>query len=870
MSLKGVKDIFLSKNCIGQLRYDRLGRLCLSQNGIQKPYLYSYTKYDALSRIIEVGQLNTVSTKVAPGTFVKVDATLQNFIRHWHHGQVTHTFYDTVQYSSIPITQTNLRKRVASITFEDVDDSNVSTYDNAIHYSYDIEGNVATLLNDNTHNTIVKQRYKRIDYYYDLQSGKVNELIYQHDSADQFMQIYEYDADNRITDVLTSRDSAYFEHDAGYEYYDHGPLAREVLGQRQVQGVDYAYTLNGWIKGINSSILNPSYDMGLDGNVHNAATASIGRDAVGLTLEYFTGDYRAIGTSKFEAYGLPDTGLYNGNIAGVTYSIKPLNPKTIGYKYTYDQLDRLNDMVAFTAIDTVNDKWNSPSSILDFQEKVVYDENGNIFKYLRHGNTIGTGTSLAMDSLNYHYKKGKNQLTNVRDGVPAANYPNDIDDEPSPRNYQYNTIGELAKDSAGQLDTIIWTVYGKIKKITMPDKANSSAIDSLVFEYDGLGNRIEKRHYWEILNVALGAYVHLADTTLYDRDVQGNILSIRDRNKDTVRMSEWDLYGAKRIGSLDTAMRLYPKVPVNIGGTIDSTTVAYLENQKQYELDNHLGNVLVTISDRKLWIDTTGTPNIANYYVPNIVSANDYYPFGMLEPGRSYQLASDSSYRFAFNGKEKLNEAYGPGNAYDYGMRMYDPRVGRFMSTDPLFKKYPGLTPYQFASLNPIANIDLDGLEGTGSTGSSTPTNTPNPPPQPPLNSWGPGSSDNTEKVKIPELPKPEPQQTDKTKSSSPQPNPQLKKTETEIKKADEGIQRQEKKIVDAKETKKAEMTYMQPDAGDPHQGIDFARTISLLKEDKKIGQARDSIDYFSHKKDSLKKVEQKQIVNQAKDLLNK
>ncbi len=47
--------------------YDRLGRLALSQNAIQKPYLYTYKKYDAIGRIIEVGQLNTGTTKNCHG-----------------------------------------------------------------------------------------------------------------------------------------------------------------------------------------------------------------------------------------------------------------------------------------------------------------------------------------------------------------------------------------------------------------------------------------------------------------------------------------------------------------------------------------------------------------------------------------------------------------------------------------------------------------------------------------------------------------------------------------------------------------------------------------------------------------------------------
>ena len=57
----------------------------------------------------------------------------------------------------------------------------------------------------------------------------------------------------------------------------------------------------------------------------------------------------------------------------------------------------------------------------------------------------------------------------------------------------------------------------------------------------------------------------------------------------------------------------------------------------------------------------------------------------------------------------------GVGNQQDYGMRIYDPRVGRFLSMDPLQEKFPEFTPYQFASNNPIEFIDLDGMEGTKS-----------------------------------------------------------------------------------------------------------------------------------------------------------
>ena len=70
-----------------------------------------------------------------------------------------------------------------------------------------------------------------------------------------------------------------------------------------------------------------------------------------------------------------------------------------------------------------------------------------------------------------------------------------------------------------------------------------------------------------------------------------------------------------------------------------------------------------------------------------------------------------SVYRYGFNGKENDNEIKGEGNQQDYGMRVYDPRIGKFLSVDPLSPKYSELTPYQFASNSPIQAVDLDGLE---------------------------------------------------------------------------------------------------------------------------------------------------------------
>ena len=49
--------------------------------------------------------------------------------------------------------------------------------------------------------------------------------------------------------------------------------------------------------------------------------------------------------------------------------------------------------------------------------------------------------------------------------------------------------------------------------------------------------------------------------------------------------------------------------------------------------------------------------------------------------------------------------------AYDYGFRIYNPAIGKFLSVDPLSDKFPMLAPYQFASNTPIWAVDLDGAE---------------------------------------------------------------------------------------------------------------------------------------------------------------
>ena len=84
---------------------------------------------------------------------------------------------------------------------------------------------------------------------------------------------------------------------------------------------------------------------------------------------------------------------------------------------------------------------------------------------------------------------------------------------------------------------------------------------------------------------------------------------------------------------------------------------------------------------------------------------------------------SSNSYRYGFQGQEKDDELKGEGNSLNYTFRMHDPRVGRFLSLDPIEADYPWNSPYAFSENRVIDGIDLEGKEwyraGLGPFGNS-------------------------------------------------------------------------------------------------------------------------------------------------------
>jgi len=653
-------------------------------------------------------------------------------------------------------------------------------------YSYDIHGNVDTLLQDNQQLSLIStalqpQRFKKISYDFDLISGNVNLVRYQDGQPDAFYHFYEYDADNRITAVYSSNfpqantlinintvsNNPLWDNDAKYFYYAHGPLARVEYGDNKVQGQDYAYTLQGWIKGVNSNTLDTLRDIGKDGSI-GSINSAFAKDAFGYTLNYHANDYKAIdglkwnnANNRFESIIVGSdlnnsrNDLFNGNITSMVTTIeKPMiytaaanQAPTVmaqGTAYKYDQLNRLKEMQAYANLDISTNTWQSGSTYAGmFHNKFNYDANGNI-QWQQRADSTGT----IFDELTYRYKfdangrLAQNRLYHVNDSITdRALVKDDIDDEgrfassdsvSNFNNYRYDEIGNLKHDSQEEIDFITWTVYGKIKQIIRTD---TSSKPDLEFNYDASGNRISKIVKPHGSSIENGGTDNPAlwTTTYYVRDAQGNIMTTyklaAPESASSFKVIERNMFGSSRLGTDDSQIELIAALPT-------ANPYTRTLGNKHYEASNHLGNVLTVFTDRKIPVTSNGTT--IDHFDADVVNTFDYSPFGAPMNERTYRLvmkytdsthtatvpafvngneplaniAKDSlGFRYGFNNKEKDDEISGSGNSYNFESRMQNPRLGKTLSMDAKAGKYSFISPYSFAGNNPLIFLDADGKD---------------------------------------------------------------------------------------------------------------------------------------------------------------
>lgn len=822
--------------------YDSENRLVASQNAKQATVdKYSYTLYDGLGRIVESGQIQG-------STLIDTVAASSTGFFNWltaasSREEVTLTIYDEPIYDlagtganedkieqAFGIKGQNfLRNRVSSSLFiPSFSGSQVYksgsyengglpasylSYSSATHFSYDPHGNVEVLVQDmsNTSPLTAKgRRFFRMEYEYDLVSGNVNEVAFQPGLTDQFYHRYEYDADNRIVNVETSRDRITWHEDARYFYYPHGPVSRVELGDKNIQGLDYAYTLQGWLKSVNGSSLGEgatrgTYDLGTDSKPDGNPNQAFAQDAFAFQLDYFkdgaNSDYTPIGSSNFiasipasgNAASINSSSLYNGNIARMlaVFNDNTESPQDVAMNtYRYDQLNRIRQYDSYSDPGINSGNAVSTTSNFGYAATYNYDENGNLTDLSRE-NASGS----QFDDFTYSYKNDPlhatytNKLDRVNDS--GTDMTDDIKNGQSAGNYQYDEIGNLISDSQEGISSITWNLQGKVSSVV---KSGTS----ISFKYDPFGNRISKA----VNNAGT------VTTTYYVRDAQGNTMATYKHIGSNLTLEEVNLYGSDRIGqlkesiaitndimdasdddvflNLDADYELQPAtggagivavemleameytlllkalkgtitfytselaildgtytfngdvVSVPAGGNIvvrgssnfNFSGISYgsiralagsvrlgnfsgkykiTQSQsekklgtREFELKNHLGNVLAVVNDKPL----VGSGN--SYAEADVISAQDYYPFGMIMPGRKY---NSNDHRYGFNGMEKDDQIKDvEGSHYTSEWRQYDSRLGRWFSIDPV--NTAGQSPYANNNNNPVLFKDPKGNVG--------------------------------------------------------------------------------------------------------------------------------------------------------------
>jgi RHS repeat-associated protein len=385
--------------------------------------------------------------------------------------------------------------------------------------------------------------------------------------------------------------------------------------------------------------------------------------------------------------------------------------------YRYDQLNRLRTARGLVGLGNTN-TWAGVTDAATnrYRSEYTYDANGNILSANRwdyEGDHY--------DEFAYKYQRQsvtarllRNRLYQLFDEADPTNLhantsPDGSEDigflpETTPfdeqaaelnglHNYHYDALGNLIHDEREQIDVIEWTVAGKVKSVS---RTLGSTRDALSFGYGASGQRVLKQ-------VGTNPDGGNGYREHYIRDAQGNIMATyRYTNTEaaSLKLNERPLYGSSRLGSLRKEVELHT---LSAFDPASANPVQMVD--LNYELTDHLGNVCAVVTGRLLDGNGGGTAKQAE-----LVSAQGYEPFGSLLPGRNY---SSDSYAHGFNGMRKDDEIHNAtGTSYDFGARLYDPRVGRFLSLDPLASSFADWSPYVFAFDNPIVYIDPDGRSG--------------------------------------------------------------------------------------------------------------------------------------------------------------
>lgn len=281
------------------------------------------------------------------------------------------------------------------------------------------------------------------------------------------------------------------------------------------------------------------------------------------------------------------------------------------------------------------------------------------------GNWHDDGAYDVIDNLRYTYSG--NQVIRVGDSAIDPVYKDCftfVDGADDETECEYDENGNQTKDLNRGICRIRYNC------LNLPSGVDFTDGSRITYTYDGGGRKLRTDYYINPLTASVPQLSGGAGTAGEDALVH-----------------TWTDYCANKVYENDTLrMSLFDGGYVSYDAKADASSPS---PSYHYYVKDHLG-------DNRVVLGENGA----------IEQVNHYYPFGGLM-GESKSLAS--SQRYKYNGKE-LDRTHGL-DWYDYGARMYDPALARWMAPDPLAEKYYGVSPYAYCGDNPIRRMELDGMD---------------------------------------------------------------------------------------------------------------------------------------------------------------
>ena len=686
------------------MAYDKANRLIMTQDAnMRASGKWLFTKYDKFSRVIYTGIANigvqfirqqvqdSIDYYINSGKPSTEDRDTTGFnsagmnIKYSnvaYPGDHIEKIYSVNYYDSYPNYDFNPSFPTTSYLTETINSEGKSTKGMAVmnliknieddnwtkNYTYyDLRGRVIGIHSINHLGGYTRTELK-LDFAGLTQEKNTYQVRKSGEVGISVQERFVYDQGNRLKEHYHKVDNKPEQLLAKSSYNELSQLINKEVGNN-LQSIDYAYNIHGWLTNINpQQMLLPD----LGGKLFSYKIKYNQRDGIENP------DQLLFSGKNVKA-------RYNGSVSEVDWrAIEAIgaNPSTTPkrYGYVYDSLNRLTAGYYQNPLNS-NSKENT--------ESLSYDLNGNITSLYRTSVIENLNTATVIDNLEFSYignhairikDNSKNKSGYEGKGSPIeydlnGNMKNMLDKRITGINYNYLNLPNSTISDMGQIVTSIDTKY------------NATGI-KLRKEYNNTSIGIINTTWTKEVTDYLDGFQYFKKTTSGGGG-ETEFLSAPLESKFAYEQQ------AFRSESTDIARGIpNPKHPEL---QFLPTTEGYYDYQKEqyiYQYKDHLGNARISF----------GRNTVGNL---EITDANDYYPYGMnhLKTGNAF-FGQGSYKNYKYNGKE-LQE----NGMYDYGARMYMADIGRWSAIDPLAEKFFDFNGYNYVLNNPIKFVDKDGMD---------------------------------------------------------------------------------------------------------------------------------------------------------------